>query len=60
MIKTSCISCATSDCLIKKHCSPKGLLTIDQRKNQILIKQKQHLIYEGDAVFGVYFIQKEK
>lgn len=60
MIKTSCFLCTTSDCLIKKHCSPKGLLTIDQRKNQILIKQNQHLIYEGDAVLGIYFIQKGK
>ena len=60
MKKTSCLSCPTHNCYLKKYCSENWLTVVDERKSQAIYKPNQNIIYEGNPVLGIHFIMDGK
>lgn len=56
----SCDNCATSDCFIKQYCSPEYISIISNLKETSVYREDQYIAHEGNAVLGLFFIQKGK
>lgn len=52
----NCNTCTISECYIAKHCSSEWKKYVNDHKLLINYKKRQHVFYQGDAVFGIYFI----
>jgi len=60
MKEVSCDSCASIKCFIK-NCGSNSLKEfISNKKRTSFYKEKQHIIFEGDKVLGLFFIMSGK
>lgn len=57
--KIKCGECTNAQCFVKR-CNFDFITSIDDKKNQLVLKKGQPVFQEGDHVFGIYFIQKGK
>lgn len=51
-----CKTCTINDCFIARHCSKEWKIYIDDHKSCVNYRKKQNIFYQGDEVFGIYFI----
>ena len=60
MEKTSCELCTNTNCFVKMYCSEEWIQKISSSKFQVVYKQNQNIIREGELILGMFFIQKGK
>ena len=56
----SCNDCITLNCFVKNNCSNEWVEKISIAKQTSLYRSNQHIVQEGNQVFGLFFIQKGK
>lgn len=60
MKEVSCDKCLTDNCFIQKSKDDKLLSFISSVKRTSFYKKKQHVVFEGNQVMGLYFILSGK
>ncbi|PCJ27904.1 MAG: Crp/Fnr family transcriptional regulator [Flavobacteriales bacterium] len=58
--ENSCSKCSTTDCFIKQFCSSEYITLISDLKETSIYRENQYIAHEGNAVLGLFFIQKGK
>ncbi len=53
----NCLVCPNKQCILK-HCSADFIRSIQTNKNSSFYKKGQHIIVEGNSIFGIFFIRK--
>lgn len=56
----SCIDCKNDNCFVKKFCSSEWISTLGKAKYTFVQKKGQYVFFEGNPVFGIYFIKEGK
>ncbi|WP_163714459.1 Crp/Fnr family transcriptional regulator [Mangrovibacterium lignilyticum] len=58
--RIDCLSCANTDCLIKKHSKDPGIEPYLAKKVSIPCRKSQNIIIEGSPIHGLYFVYSGK
>jgi CRP-like cAMP-binding protein len=58
--KISCKICNTLHCFIRENLSEKWIDIVDSSKQQVLYKEEQLIVRQGEPVAGMYFIRQGK
>ena len=58
--KNSCRACLTTDCFISQFCNSEYISLISDLKETSIYRENQFIAHEGNAVLGLFFIQKGK
>lgn len=56
----NCFECSETNCFIKKYANKESIEEVIAKKETAFYRLNQHIIYKGNPVMGLYFVQQGK